>query len=1067
MKSNLTQTLTLLLALLLLFGKTMAQEKEREIRGTILDAKDQSPLPGVNLILKGTTVGTVSDDEGKFRLSIPNGEAILLVSYIGYQSREISLGENQATLEVLLESLDLNLQEVTVVSTGFQELPLSRSTGSFVGLGQELVDRRVSTNLIDRLEDLTPGLIFNRDIGGIASGESISIRGTATLISSAEPLIVVDNLAYDGPLSSINPNDVESITVLKDAAAASIWGARAGNGVIVITTKKGSFEKPMQINFTSNLTTFQRADPFYDPKMSVSSLIDKQSELYENGAFGSLIRNRRNPVVPPLAETLYAFEQGQISAQERDAAIEQFRNADIRRDIDQYLTRPASQQQHALNVSGGGPNHNYQVSIGYDKNLSSEIASDFSRLTLSTQQSWKLAKDKVNVSTGAYWVQSESYNGMPQVSGLFPYERLADGAGNPLEVYRDYNPRFKNSVEGILPLSWSYIPLEEIGRSTSSNRSNDLRLFASMNYKIIEGLDWSANYQYWTNRGQNTTHDSPESYEARHLINSFAQPLGDGEVDLPVPLGGVLDQRISDAYSHTVRTQFNYQKNWTSHRLNLFAGGELKDFQSEFYGNTTYGYIAENGSSLPVDYLTRFVNQGSTRSRNIPFTEEFGGTTNRFVSAFGNLGYSFLDKYLLNASFRRDASNLFGVNTNQKSVPLWSAGLGWILSEENFIASSQWVDFAKFRLSYGFNGNTNPNATAVSTARRFVAGQNLITRLPFLGVETPPNPELRWERIKIINAGLDFELLSSRVSGSMEYYQKRGLDLLGNIPIFISSGFSSATLNYASTLTKGWDFVLNTVNSNGALRWETNFFHSILNDQVIEVENQPTANQLINYTPSLPTPAIGRPLFSIYSFEYAGLDPNDGAPMGIVDGEASSDYSTIYAEATPENIQFHGSGRPTNFGSFRNTVRYKGFSLSANITYRLGYFVKRPGVDYVDINRGGFGHADYDRRWQQPGDERITDVPADPGTIDPLMNGFYLSSGALVEKGDHIRFQDVRLAYDWKSGNTSRFPIKNLETYLYVNNLGILWKASKTLRDPDFQVTQNLRSVALGLRASF
>ena len=1067
MKSNLTHTLTLLVALFLIFGRAMAQEKEREIQGNTLDAKDLSPLPGVNLILKGTTVGTVSDDEGKFTLPIPNGEAILLVSYIGYQSREILLGENQTTLNILLESLDLNLQEVTVVSTGFQELPLSRSTGSFVGLNQDLVDRRVSTNLIDRLEDLTPGLIFNRDISGRESGESISIRGTATLISSAEPLIVVDNLAYDGPLSSINPNDVASITVLKDAAAASIWGARAGNGVIVITTKKGSFNKPIQVNFTSNLTTFQRADPFYDPKMSINSLIDKQSELYENGAFGSLIRNRRNPVIPPLAETLYAFEQGQISAQERDAALEQFRNADIRRDIDQYLTRPASQQQHALNVSGGGTNHNYQVSIGYDKNLSSEIASDFSRLTLSTQQSWKLAKDKFRIQTGAYWVQSDSYNGMPQVAGLYPYERLLDGEGNPQEVYRDYSIRFKNSVKDLLPLSWAYVPMEEIGKSSTVNRSQDLRLFATANYQLTKGLEWSTNYQYWTNRNQNTTHNSPDSYAARHLINSFAQPVGNGELELPIPLGGTLDQRISDSYSHTLRTQVNYQKNWTNHRLNVFGGGELKDFQSELYGNTSYGYFAENGSSLPVDYLTRFVNQGSSLSRNIPFTEEFGGRVNRFVSGFANLGYSYKDKYLINGSFRMDASNLFGVNTNQKSVPLWSAGMGWILSEENFMASSPWVDFAKLRLSYGFNGNTNPNATAVSTARRFVAAQNLITRRPFLGVETPPNPELRWERIKIINAGLDFEFLASRVSGSVEYYQKKGLDLLGNIPIFISSGFTSATLNYASTLTKGWDLVLNTVNSKGAFQWETNFFHSILKDQVIEVENLPTANQLINYTPALPTPAVGRPLFSIYSFEFAGLDPNDGAPLGILDGEPSREYAAIYAEATPENIQFHGAGRPTQFGSFRNTLGYKGFSLSANITYRLGYFVKRAGVDYVDINRGGFGHADYERRWRQPGDERTTEVPADPGTVNPLMNGFYLSSGALVEKGDHIRFQDIRLAYSWNAQKSSLLGLNGLETYLYINNLGILWKASKVLPDPDFQTVQNLRSIAVGMRASF
>ncbi|WP_100630303.1 SusC/RagA family TonB-linked outer membrane protein [Algoriphagus formosus] len=1066
MNPKYTKTWKVLIGLLLLFGQSFAQEAKREISGVVRDVMDRSPLPGVNLIVKGSTYGTVSDDEGKFTLSIPEGEAVLLVSYIGYESQEISLVANQAFLEIGLSPLDLNLQEVTVVSSGFQELPLSRSTGSYVGINQELVDRRVSTNLIDRLEDVTPGLIFNRDISGIESGESISIRGTSTLISSAEPLIVVDNLAYDGPLSSINPNDVESITVLKDAAAASIWGARAGNGVIVITTKQGKYGKPLQVNLTSNFTAFERVNPFYDPKMSINSLIDKQLDLYENGAFNSLIRNRRNPVIPPLAETLYAFDQGLISEQERDLAIQQFRNSDIRRDIDRYLRRPASQQQYALNLSGGSRNHHYQVSMGYDKNLSSEIDADFSRLTLSAQQSWKLAKERLTVSTGAYWVQSESSNGMPQVSGLFPYERLADEAGNPVEVYRDYSVRFKNSVSDILPLSWAYVPLEEIGRSNTRIRSNDLRLFTALNYRILDGLDWSVNYQYWTNQGQNNIHNNPDSYEARNLINSFAQPLGNGEVDLPVPLGGFLDQRISNSYSHNLRTQVNYQKKWDDHRLNVFAGGEIKDFQSEFYGNRSYGYLAENAASLPVDYLTRFVNQGSNRSRNIPFVEEFGGRVDRFVSAFGNLGYSFQDRFLVNASLRRDASNLFGVNTNQKSVPLWSAGLGWVISEEGFL-DEDWIDFLKLRLSYGFNGNTNPNATAVSTARRFVAGQNLITRLPSLAIQTPPNPELRWERIKIINAGLDFEFLNSRVSGSAEYFQKSGLDLLGNIPIFISSGFTNATLNYASTRTKGWDFVMNTINTKGLVRWETNFFHSVLNDQVLEVENLPTANQLINYTPALPTPQIGRPLFSIYSFPFAGLDASDGAPLGIVEGEPSRDYSTIFAEATPENIQFHGSGRPTNFGAFRNTVRYKGFSLSANITYRLGYFVKRSGVDYIDINRGGFGHADYESRWQQPGDELITSIPADPGTIDPLMNGFYLSSAALVERGDHIRFQDLRIGYDWQPTNKGAGIFRQLESYIYINNLGILWKASKALPDPDFQVSQNLRSVAIGFRASF
>lgn len=1055
--------------LIYLFAWTFAfgQQNERIVRGTILEQNSQSPLPGVNVVMKGTNIGTVSNDEGAFSLTLPEGvKSILVFSYIGYRSIELELLPSQTVLSVYLEPMEMGLQEVTIVSTGFQELPLSRSTGSMVGIGQELVDRRISTNVIERIEDITPGLIFNRDISNAQPGESISIRGTATLISSSEPLIVVDNLAYDGPLSSINPNDVESITVLKDAAAASIWGARAGNGVIVITTKKGSFEKPLELSFTANHTLIQKPDPLYNPTMSINSLVDKQLDLYESGFFSSQIRNSRNPVVPPLAEAMYAFDQGLISREQLDNTILSFRNADMRKDIDRYLTRPASNQQYAVNARGGSRYHHYQLSLGWDQNLSSEVESDYSRLTLSSQQTWKVWKEKLQVNVGTYWVNSQSYNGMPSLSGAFPYERLADEQGNPLEVSRDYNVRFKDAMKEKLPLSWAFIPLEELNRSTNTSQNQELRVFTSLGYQITEGLDWSVNYQYWTNNSNNERYDSPQSYAARHLVNSFSQFSPDGELTLPVPLGGILDQRNQRAFSHNLRSQLNYQKTWKSHRLHVFGGAEIKDFQSESFGITSYGYNEINGTSLPVDYVTRFLNQGSNRLANIPFTEEFTGRTNRFVSAFGNLGYSYKDKFLLNASLRKDASNLFGVNINQKGVPLWSAGIGWILTEEKFLAKD-WLDFAKLRLSYGFNGNTNPNVTAVTTANSFVGAQNLITRLPFLAIRTLPNPELRWERIKIVNAGLDFELLKSRISGSLEYYDKQGLDLLGTIPVYLSSGFNSATLNYASTRTKGWDLVINSRNTQGRLKWETSFFHSIVRDEVIDIENNPTATQLLNYSPALPTPAKGYPLFSVFSFDFAGLDPTDGSPMGFVNGEPSTNYGTIYSEATPENIRFHGSGRPTDFGSIRNTFSFMGFSLSANITYRLGYYFYRPTVNFDEVNRGNFGHADYELRWRQPGDELITKVPSDPGRVDAFKTGFYQSSAANVERGDHIRLQDIRLAYSWKGSSDTRSPFSNLETYLYVNNLGVLWKASDRVRDPDFLISPNLRSISLGLRASF
>ncbi|WP_051315229.1 SusC/RagA family TonB-linked outer membrane protein [Algoriphagus terrigena] len=1054
----------LLLLCFLLWEAAYSQSQTRTLEGQVTAVHDRSPLPGVNVVLKGTAQGTVTDPEGRFKLTIPEGDAVLVFSFIGYQTLDYPVPQGESSVAVALKEQEMGLEGVTVVSTGFQQLPLERTTGSFVGIGQELVDRRVSTNVIDRLEDITPGLIFNRDQPSLANGESITIRGTATLISNSQPLIVVDNLAYDGPLSSINPNDVGSMTVLKDAAAASIWGARAGNGVIVITTKKGNFEQPVRVNLTSNLTFRPKPDLFYYPTMTINSLVDKQTELYKNGYYRSQLTNSRNPVVNPLAEAYYAFEQGKITEQELNGIVTTLRNSDLRTDRDAYLNRSAVLQQYAVNVTGGSKNYSYQASAGWDKNQSSQVASDDSRITLSTRQTWKVAKDRLRVGMGAYWVQAVSEQGTPATGNLNPYDRLADESGNPLPVFRDYSVRFKDKMADQLAYSWDYVPLDEIGLSPTQTSGNDLRLFTELDYTIAKGLSVSANYQYWTN-SRTTVNDSPlESYVARNRINTFTEFGPNGETIYHLPVGGILEQSFVNAFSHNLRGQLNYGREWREHRLNAFAGGEIKDHQSEGYETTTYGYNGENGTSMPVDYITRTTNLATGRLQNVPFTEEFSGTTSRFVSAFGNVGYSYRSRYLLNLSARTDASNLFGVNTNQKSVPLWSAGLGWIVSEEDFLDLA-WLDYLKARLSYGYNGNTNPNASAMTTARKI--GLSPLTQLPFLSILTPPNPELRWERIKIINAGMDFELFSSRLSGSVEYYDKQGLDLLGQIPLYPSSGFTDATLNYAATHTRGWDIALSSVNINRAVRWETSFFLSLVKEEVTHIENDPTATQLVQYTPGLPTPALGKPLFAIFSFPFAGLSPTDGSPMGYVDGEPSTEYATIYNEASPENILFHGSGRPTRFGALRNTFSYKGWSLSANISYRLGYYFRRRSVSFDEVNRGAFSHADYERRWQKAGDEQLTQVPSDPGKVDAYRDQFYLASSATVEKGDHIRLQDIRVAYRFPLSGKGGGIFQSLEVYGYLNNLGILWKESREVADPDYLMSPSLFSGSVGFRAMF
>lgn len=1047
-----------------LLGSLKAQEIS--VGGKVLDRADLTPLPGVNVVLKGSSLGTVTDENGAFLLFIPEtNSGILVFSFIGYTAQELEISSNlREDLRVLLQADELGLEEVTVLSTGFQELPAERVTGSFAQLDQELVDRRISTNIIDRLEDLTPGLIFNRDRPDLEYGEDISIRGTGTIRSDSQPLIVIDNLPYDGPLSNINPNDVESITVLRDAAAASIWGARAGNGVIVIRTKNGSFDQPVRVSITSNLTVGEAPDPFYLPKMAIPDLVNKEVALFESGALDGTIDSFFKSPVSPVVETLYAFSQGQISESERDARLAGFRAADFRDDLERYINRPSVFQQYALNLNGGGQKHSYLFSLGWDQNRQNQVSRNDSRITLNSVQRFRFAKEKLNISLGTYLTLNRSENGLPDLGNNYAYERLADREGNPALVYRGYHQRFKESTRGTGLLNWDYYPLEEIGLSPRLSNSEDLRLTANIDYQVFSGLNLKVNYQYWTNSQRNEQLQPESAYFTRDLINNFTEIGADGSLIRNVPQGGIFDFSSRKSFSHSLRAQGDYEKRWDDHQLNILLGSEIRDIQSDGMGGRAYGYNELNATSQPVDYLSFFTQYAIGFPGNIPFVEDFSGTVNRFVSGFGNAGYSYKDRYLFTGSARVDASNIFGVNTNQRAVPLWSAGLGWILSEERFL-SWDWVDFLKLRLSYGFNGNTNPNATAFTTASYFGAGANPLINAPFLGILSPPNPELRWERIKITNFGLDYELGKGRLSGYLEYYRKSGLDLLGEQPLFASSGVGTATINYASTQTRGIDWVLNTEILRGPVRWTNNFFLSWVQEEVTDFENDPTVAQILNSQAGSPVPVIGRPLFYTYSLPWGGLDPDTGDPRGILDGEPSTDYNSLLNESTIEDLIYHGSSRPTVFGSFRNTLSWKGFMLSANITYRMGYFFRRQTINYDNLNRGEFEHGDYSRRWQEPGDELVTDIPSDPGGINASRNQFLFRSESLVEKGDHIRLQDVRLSY--RFGKLFPAWLSDTEVYFYANNLGLIWKASQEELDPDFRFSQNLRTLSMGLKMNF
>lgn len=1062
-----------LLGLLCLSG--MAQEQLFPVTGKV--TVEGKPLPGAYLGIKDSDRYTVTDDKGRFELRSPAGGQLLLLRFMGYQTREIEVTVPlDQELDLEMQEDAMQLQGVEVMATGYEEIPKERATGSFVSLDRELVNRRVSTGILERLDDVTPGVLFSRGVG--RSTDRLTIRGRSTLFSDSQPLIILDNFPYDGPLDQINPNDIENITVLRDAAAASIWGARAGNGVIVLTTKKGRRDGPLQVTFNSNLTLEQRPDLFYVPRMGSSEFIDVEHRLFASGYYNSAINSANRTPISPVVELLLAARDGQMSEAEAQRQIGFYRDKDIRSDQQRYMYQQELRQQYALSLAGGGARHRYFLSAGQDRNRESLVRNSMARTTVNSSMQLDLVPEKLQGQAGIYLSQTLYDRANPGEASLglagshpYPYTPLMDQEGNALPVTSDVNNAAKIAGMENGLLDWTFVPLEELYLLENRRRIQDLRLNATLSYQVINGLHLEAAYQYWRNQSNREEWWDGNSYASRHLINRFTQVDGQGGLSFPVPKGGVLTSSDQLGASHNLRLKADYTKDWGRGTfLKALAGYEVKALGSAGQSARYYGVTEETGINIPVDYVNRFpqfINRNSLAL--IPYVGSLSGTDDNFISYFGNASYTWRNRYIISGSARKDASNLFGVNANQKGVPLYSAGASWVVSEEEFV-NLAWLPFWKLRLTYGVNGNVDKSVTAFTTSQILLTSQ--LTRLPMGSLSNPANPNLQWETIKILNLGTDFSLWEDKLSGSFEYYLKEGDNLIGDYAVAPSNGRNSFRGNFASTRTKGFDLNIQVRPLQSDVQWTSVFFLSFVDEKVTKYEVEATAQSYLGQGAGLNQnssifPLEGRPLYAVYSLPWGGLDPVNGDPRGYLDGELSTDYATIINSASPESLTYHGPSTPRFFGALRNQVDYRGFSLSFNISYRLGYYYKRSSIIYDLPLTGRVGHGDYAKRWQNPGDELITKVPSEPATRNLQRDNFYNYSSVLVEKGDHIRLQDIRLSYSPQSSSMEKLPFRQVNIYAYANNLAILWKASDDALDPDFLTARPLTSISVGLQIDF
>jgi TonB-linked SusC/RagA family outer membrane protein len=899
------------------------------------------------------------------------------------------------------------------------------------------------------------------------------IRGLSSVTQSTTgPLIVLDNFPYSGNVNNINPNDIESITVLKDAAATSIWGARAGNGVIVITTRKARLNQPLSISVNSNVTFSNKPDLLTIPQMPVSSYIDLEKYLFEQGNYDWLFDDTYRSPIPQVPEILNQLRDGSITQQEANQKLEELSSHDIRSDMGKYLYRPTVKQQYAINLSGGSDKIVYQFSAGFDKNLTELKGDDYQRITLRLANTFKLTKNwqfqsdimltkaRTNSnSPGGY----ESYNFFDAY--ISPYASLINADGTPAAIDIYHRGVFTDTAGAGKLLDWKYRPLQELANNDNSTSLSDILINLSTSYKITRWLSADIKYQYQQSRNDLEQYYNLNTFYTRDLINLFTQITPEGPVYM-VPKDGILSSATGINTSQGIRGQLNFNHHWNAvHEISAIAGGEIRETDNSGVTNKSYGFNKDILSQSNVDYTTLYPTIDDIYGNNtISGGSTYSEKVNRYVSLYTNIAYTYNNKYTLSASARRDASNLFGVSTNQKWTPLWSTGALWRIGQENFY-NLKWLPQLNLRLTYGVSGNIDPSASALSKISYYSASSSSLNVVHAI-ISNPPNPYLRWEQVKTLNTGLDFNTTHNRISGSLDFYIKNSTDLMNSVSLDPISGFAGARQNSADISAKGLDVVINAINIPGSIKWKTSLLFNYISFKVTKSLEQVsltgfTSNGAIIF------PVQGYNPYVIVSYKWAGLDPETGDPIGYVNGQKSKDYNSISKNPVDQQV-ISGPALPPFFGSIRNTVEWNHFSLAVNITYKLGYYFRRPSLNYTDLfSNNGSNFFEFENRWQKPGDEQFTNVPSMVFPANFSRDNFYQKSEINVERADHIRLNDIYAGYDFIPAKPG--VLKSIQFYLYASQLNILlWKANHAGLDPE--VLYNLKSPAsfsFGLKASF
>lgn len=1066
----------------------------RTVQGYVRDEEGEA-LVGVPVCIGESRVCTVTDANGFYTFKIPTDKTILKFSYVGMDNvyAAIPAGSSTITRDILMTSSS-EVDEVVV--TGYQDIKRTRMTGSSVKVNARALEERYDPNVMQNLEGRVAGLS--------TYGGEMKVRGISSLYASTNPLLVVDGLPVESGIDDLNPYDIESIDVLKDAAATAIYGARATNGVVVVTTKSAKEKGKTQIDFSANLTVTNKPNLDYHDNhlMNPSEQVDAESQYYQwyfnNDEYSDPLSSASQVIAQgrPMSPIFYAYYQlvqGNITQGELDSQLAALKQNNYASDYKDNVLRQQVLQQYniSLRTMSDKSSQNLIVNFRHDNE---GIRNAFQRRFNASYKGvfnltkWLTANFGINAifdnnrATGSQYTDpfrvpaySSLYNSDGSTAYLMPLGM--QGTGN----------MYASDEQNTHLLTMKYNPLDEIYNDVVNTSRQNIRLNAGLNFDIWKGLTATAQFVYETDRNTRHQYANADSYEARSIRNAYTMLNSDGSYSyLTGETAGAYNSLQVNGTHWTARGQLNYNRTFAGkHNVNAIAGLEFRETKYTGDQNLQLGYddqlqsattstidfatMAQTGTTSNVLYQGQYPAYQFAYSRYIqPGMTPYVETRHRYASGYFNAQYTYDERLMAFGSFRKDYADVYGLNAKFRGKPLWSVGAAWNIGNENFMRqSAPWLNALKLRYSYGVTGNIYQGATSYMTAT--TGSINTLTRLPYATIESPANPNLKWEKTVTNNVGLDFALWDNRISGSFDYYHKKGSDVFSYRTLELNKGFQTMFVNAADVVNKGIELALSAAwfrsNDPKGFSWNTNLSFTYNKNEVTKVENAATTAM-----ERLSNPFVeGYPSSALWSFRFAGIGEYEGEQGKTLWYDENNEAQGDVSRSTPAVLEYSGQTDPKYILGLNNDFRFYGFRLGINMIYYGGHKMRvLAQEENSEYQRQGLGYGTYAsyflNSWTPENSSSTVPGFGQYGTSSPSYEAAY--SNTSIYDAAFLKIRNIVFGYDFTGSWLQKVHIQRLGLSFQVNDPKPLWKANDVDIDPETLSVYTPTSYVFGINVT-